>query len=204
MTSLKLFHGEGSNCCQRVKWILAYKGIAHETVDIAPFTAAQMRDLAPLASVPCLEVGDVMITESMAIAEYLEEAFPQVALLPQQSLARAEVRVLCEAANAYVHPGQRNRLAMFFLPQADAAEIKELRCNWLNKSLAEVERMLRGVGPFACGVEFTLADIFLVPLYIKYLGFGGEPELLPKLDGIRRACAANPRVAAAAPADLKL
>jgi maleylacetoacetate isomerase len=202
--ALTLFHGDGSNCCQRVKWVLGYKGISHETVDIAQFSDGQMRALTPLASVPCLEVDDLLIVESMAIVEYLEEICPTPALLPASPLARAEVRSLCEVANAYVHPGQRNRMAKFFAPEVSELKVKEMRSAWLERTLLEVEQLVRPEGPFSFGVDFTLADIFLIPLYIKFINLGANSELLPRLGRIRRACAEDARIAAAAPRDLKL
>jgi glutathione S-transferase len=154
--------------------------------------------------VPCLKVGSVTLTESMAIAEYLEERQPAPPLLPADPLQRAEVRELCEAVNTFVHPMQRTRVVKFFVPGADKAAATALRVRWLGESLAAVERMPRSAEGFAVGGVFSLADVFIVPVLVKFVGMGGGLGRLPRLASLLSACLKDPAALAAAPKDLEL
>jgi maleylpyruvate isomerase len=134
----------------------------------------------------------------------LEELQPTPCLLPADPLLRAHVRELCEAVNTFVHPMQRTRVVKFFAPTADKAATTALRVRWLGESLASLERMLRGSASFAAGREFSLADVFIVPVLVKYLGMGGDLARLPRLSSLLAACQKDPAALAAAPADLGL
>ena len=111
---MRLYAFYRSSASYRVRLGLAHKDIAHELVPIALMTGEQRapehRARNPIGQVPVLELlgGEqpVLLAQSVAILEYLEEVFPEPALLPREPIARARVRELVELVNSGIQPLQ--------------------------------------------------------------------------------------------------
>jgi glutathione S-transferase len=95
---VRLFHSTHSTCSQKVRLCLAEKGLTWESVHLNLRQFDQVRPdflaINPAGLVPVLEDHGVVLTESRIINEYLEDAYPQVGMLPTNAAERARVRVL--------------------------------------------------------------------------------------------------------------
>src|SRR5262249_36235193 len=103
-----LYHYWRSSASWRVRWALAIKGVAFESVPIDLRTGeqctAEHRARNPIGHVPALVIDGRALAESVAILEYLEETIPQPALYPRDPWARARTRQLVELINSGVQP----------------------------------------------------------------------------------------------------
>ncbi len=177
-----------SSASWRVRIALALKGLAYEyrAVDLVrnEQAAPAYRDKHPQALVPTLEVDGVPLVQSLAILEWLEETFPEPALLPGDSFARARVRgfalaVACEVAplsNLAVRRHLERELGL------DEAAQNRWHHRWLEAGLSACERTVRGEpGPFCFGPTPTLADCLLVPQLYNARRYGLPLASFPRL-----------------------
>jgi maleylacetoacetate isomerase len=107
---MKLYEGWRSSASWRVRWALALKRVAVDSVLVDIEAGEHLTRLAgknPMRAVPTLELDDgSTLTESTAIIEWLDETHPDPPLLPREPLARARVRALVQLVNAGIHPLQ--------------------------------------------------------------------------------------------------
>lgn len=140
--------------------------------------------LNPQGLVPALETDDgAVLTQSLAIIEWLEETHPTPPLLPAEPVRRARVRAFALAIACDIHPVQNLKV----LQRLRAAGIEEAQVTaWARQTIEEgldaCEALLRAeAGPFCFGDAPTLADICLVPQLSNARRFGAElrwPRLL--------------------------
>ncbi|MET0343092.1 MAG: maleylacetoacetate isomerase [Polyangiales bacterium] len=207
---MKLYSYWRSSCAYRVRIVLALKGVPYEYVpiDIQPGASAQQSDayaaINPMQQVPTLEwtVGHdvVRLTQSVAIAELLDELHPDPPLIPRQLLARARVREAVEVVNAGIQPLQ-NTSVLVELRRLDGEEAAR---RWAARVMAQGLVALetharRGTGRFLVGDAPTLADAFLVPQLYNARRFGVVLDAYPRLVAIDEAAAALPAFARARP-----
>src|SRR5690606_6426192 len=123
--TLRLLSAKGANCCERIQWVLDYKAMAYDLLDAdAPEHAGELREFSPFGRVPVLLTADGPISESMAIAEYLEELEPEPALLGATPLERVRVREVCEAINSSIHPIQNGSAVRLLQPTWSNDEVR--------------------------------------------------------------------------------
>jgi maleylpyruvate isomerase len=162
------------------------------------------RTLNPQSRVPALESPDGVLTQSMAILEWLEEVYPEPPLLPRKPGDRARVRALAQIMVADVQPLQNTSVTRFLqgtLKVDDAALQVWLR-EWIIRGLRTFEEMLAQAvdgGDFCVGDSPTLADVCLVPQCYSARRFGVEPAAYPRIARIERACVELPPFQRAAP-----
>ena len=159
--------------------------------------------LNPQGFVPALELSDgSVLTQSLAILEWLDEAFPEPPLLPGSPVQRAKVRALALVLAADTHPlqnlGVLARLRDKAWPEPDvqawAAEANAAGLQACEALLAPAP------GPFCFGPVPTLADICLVPQLGNARRFGVDVSGFPRLLDAEAACMALPAFADAIPA----
>lgn len=163
------------------------------------------RTLNPTAGVPCLEVDGDVLTQSLAILEYLEETYPEPSLLPKEPLARAHAREIALHVVADLHPLNTPRVMKRLAEQFGAGE--EARNEWvrigIREGFAGIEALLRRLnsnGRYCLGDAVTLADVCLVPQVFNAHRFGVDLAPYPLIAGIERHCLTLPAFADAAPA----
>jgi maleylacetoacetate isomerase len=204
---LTLYHYFASSSSWRVRWALGLKGLAFRAVHVdlvknehlAPDNVARN----PIGHVPTLVHRGRALTESIAICEYLDEAFEGTPrLLPADLWARARARQIAETINAGTQPlvnlAVRRRLG------DDAAQKPWLE--WaLGRGLAACEALVRAAraegfgGPFALGPAPTIADLCIVPQLFGARRFQVDLAPFSHLVAIEEASLATEAGAAAAP-----
>ncbi len=154
----------------------------------------EYRKLNPFGYVPALEFLDEknpsrrILTESVAILEFLEEQFPEVPLLPKDPVLRAKVRALVEAINAGTQPLQNLTAQIYFAPDSDldhVAKRKTFAQHWIRNGFQAYEALAAPLaGKFSCGDEITLADLVLVPQCYNAIRNDVSLEKFPTILGV--------------------
>ena len=197
-----------SSAAYRVRIALALKGLKAQSVPVHLLRGEQrgeaFRRLNPQGLVPVMETGEGIITQSLAIVEWLEETHPQPALLPRDPYLRARVRGFALAIACDIHPLANprvlNKLRADFA--AEQAEVDAWYRHWVELGLSALEHL---VDPAAVerGVCFgdapSLADLCLVPQMFNARRFSCDLSGMPKLVAIDAALNKRPEFQAAAP-----
>jgi maleylacetoacetate isomerase len=184
-----------SSSAYRVRIALELKGLAFDHAPVNLLEGQQRseehRARNPSAYVPALEVDGTMLVESMAILEWLEEAFPAPPLLPPSPLARAHVRALAEVVNAGTQPLQNLWVLNHFFGSDQAAKTAWAKLV-IARGLGAFEELLarqEPAGPFCAGEAPTLADVLLVPQLYNARRFGVDLTVFPRALRADAACA---------------
>ena len=200
-----------SSASYRLRIALALKGIPHEQASIhltrggGEQFAAEFRRLNPQELVPVIEDNGNILTQSLAILEYLEETHPTPAILPRTPVERARVRALALVMACEMHPLNNLRVLTYLTKQMGVSEDAKLAWyrHWIALGFAAVEGLLAGhpnTGRFCHGDTPTMADICLVPQVFNAKRFDCPLEAYPTMMRSHDACQALPAFAAAAPA----
>lgn len=192
--SLTLHDYWRSTASYRVRIALNLKGVdyARSTHDLR--TGAQ-RDppylaIAPQGLVPALQTPEGPLTQSLAILEWIEEQWPEPALLPKDAHGRAIVRAMAGLIAADIHPLNNLRVLQALREQFSASpdQVQAWITRWITDGFAALERMIGSYGgAFAFGEQPSMADCALVPQIYSAERFGVDLEPFPH---IRRAAAA--------------
>ena len=202
---MKLFGYFRSGAAWRVRIGLHWKGLAFETVPLDLRTGAQAtpqwRARNPQGLVPALELADgTLLTQSLAILEWLEETHPTPAFLPADPVARAQIRAVALAIAADTHPIQNLGVLKRIEALAGADAARQWAHDTLVNGLGAVEGLIaRNPGPFAFGAAPTLADILIVPQLFNARRFGVDLARYPRILAVEAACADLPAFQAAHP-----
>ncbi len=198
-----------SSTSYRVRVALNLKGLDYEirpvhlVRDGGEQYAEDYTALNPQQLVPTLVDGETVITQSMAMLEYLEERHSEPALLPTDPVERARVRAISQAIACEIHPLNNLRVLKYLTGTAgldDKAKLAWYR-HWAEAGLAAVERMLDSpeTGHFCHGDEPTLADCCLLPQVYNAERFDCEIEPFERIRGICDALRVLEPVREAAP-----
>jgi maleylpyruvate isomerase len=156
----------------------------------------------PQGLVPALENdAGAVLTQSLAIVEWLDETYPEPSLLPKDPLRRAKVRAFAQVLACDTHPVQ-NLKVLVRLRELGVAEDKVTGwAGWVNREgLAACEKLVAGEpGPFCFGDTPTLADLCLVPQLANARRFGVDVNAFPRLLKAEAAAKAMPAFSDAAP-----
>jgi len=205
---MKLYDYWRSTAAYRVRIALNLKGIHYQPIPVnllgGEESGAAYRCLNPQGLVPTLLDGDQVLTQSLAICEYLEETRPAPALLPASPGARARVRALAQVITCDIHPLNNLRVLTYLVDDLGVAESDKLAWyrHWVAQGLSALEAMLTSAeetGRFCHGDEPGLADLCLIPQLYNARRFDCELTNYPRLTGIESACQTLPAFLAAEP-----
>ena len=213
MSALRLYSYWRSSAAYRVRIALQLKGLAYEYVPVHILKgggeqfSAEYRALNPQSRVPALETPDGVLTQSMAILEWLEETQPLPALLPRSPGARARVRAMAQILVADVQPLQNTAVSQYLQHtlHVDDAAVKAWWGEWIGRGLSALEDLLgrrSGTpdgGDFCVGDTPTFADVCLIPQCASSRRFGVDPEAYPRIRRIERHCSTIAAFQRAAP-----
>lgn len=194
-----------SSAAYRVRIAIALKGLAVERRQVHLLHGEQRdpgyRAKNPLAIVPTLELDDGrLITQSLAIIDYLDALKPDPPLLPKDSVVAAQARAAALTIACEIHPLANLRVLEALQGQFGAKEeqIAAWRRRWIAEGLAAVEQLI-APAPFAFGAEPSLADICLVPQVYNARRFDVPLDDCPRILAADAACALHPAFLAAHP-----
>jgi maleylacetoacetate isomerase len=196
-----------SSAAYRLRIALNLKGLSGDLVSIhlqkdgGQHRKPEYRAINPQMRVPALRLdsGEVL-TQSLAIIEYLDEVDPQPPLLPRDPVERAKVRALALAIACDIHP-LNNLAPLRYLKNELGQEQSKIDAwyhHWILEGFEALETMVRP-GPYAFGGEVTLADVCLVPQIYNARRLKVPLERFPKLVAIDAACAKLPAFEQARP-----
>ena len=196
-----------SGTSYRVRIALALKRVAYEPVPYDLRRGEQRgeryRTINPQGLVPALELDDgTVLTQSPAILEWLDEAYPTPPLLPADPRSRATVRAMAALIGCDVHPLNNLRVLSALRQDlaADEAQVQAWIARWIADGFAALERMIAHHGNGAAfGAAPTLADCYLVPQVYAAERFGVPLEPYPHLCQAADALRARPEIAATHP-----
>ncbi|HET7663636.1 MAG TPA: maleylacetoacetate isomerase [Rhodanobacteraceae bacterium] len=151
------------------------------------------RKLHPQELVPTLLHGQRMLRQSLAIVEYLDETWPNPALLPPSPRARAQARALAQVVACDIHPIGNLRVLQYLdhecgMPQVEREQWSR---HWIEQGFKAFEAMLEedlSRGRFCCGDTPGLADICLIPQVYNALRWGVDMQAFPTINAIHAAC----------------
>jgi maleylpyruvate isomerase len=156
--------------------------------------------------VPSLQLEDgTVLTQSLAIIEYLDEVYPKSPLLPAGATARARVRAISQAIACEIHPLNNLRVLNDLRSRfgADDAVVRDWFRHWVAETFAPLDEMLAGdpaTGTFCHGDRPSMADACLFAQVISNRRFDVAMDPYPTIRRIFETCAAEPAFARAEPA----
>jgi maleylpyruvate isomerase len=207
---MKLYDYFRSSAAYRVRIALNLKRLAPERAFVHLRRGAQRADdylaVNPLGLVPSLVTdGGEVLTQSLAIIEWLDETHPQPPLLPPDAAGRARVRALALEIACDIHPINNLRVLNYLTGTLGATEAQKNGWYryWCDVGFEALETQLardKATGAFCHGASPTIADICLVPQLANARRVELDLSLYPTLLRIEAACNALPAFADAAPA----
>lgn len=200
-----------SSASYRVRIALNIKGVAYETAAVHLLNQGgeqllpAFTQLNPHALVPVLADQGKLLTQSMAMLEYLDERYPTPSLLPGDAFARAHIRELSLAIACEIHPLNNLRVLRYLKHTlaVDEAQKTAWIQHWIKLGFTALEQQLAADttrGHFCVGDAPTMADCFLIPQIFNARRFDVDMAPYPTLCAIEAACNALPAFEQAHPA----
>lgn len=204
---LKLYSYFRSSAAYRVRIALNLKAVSYDIVPVhltkggGEQRRPEYRSINPQMRVPALVVPDgQVLTQSLAIIEYLEETHPEPRLLPRDPVERAKVRALAQAIACDIHP-LNNLIVLQHLKRTlhhDQVAIDAWYVHWIVSGFEAIETMI-APAPYAFGAQVTLADACLVPQVANARRYNVPLERFPNIVAVDAACQKLPAFERARP-----
>ncbi len=212
---MRLYNYFRSSASYRVRIALALKGLSYEYVAVHLVENEQLsesfRAVAPAQLVPALVVGEgdgegskLVLAQSLAIIEYLDETHPEPPLLPKDAAGRARVRAIALDIACEIHPLDNLRVLRYLVKEMGVSEDDKNRWyrHWVETGLEVVERQLAdhaATGRFCHGDTPGMADCVLVPQIHNARRMDCRLDHVPTLMRIFETCMAEPAFATTQP-----
>jgi len=194
---MKLYNFHASSTSYRTRIVLNLKDVPYEYISVRLDKAEHLGEafgqINPMRGVPSLDVDGVLLHQSPAIIEFLEETYPNPALLPKDPIGRAQVRALAAIIGCDMHPVNNLRIRNFIRDryQQDAEGVNAWIQLWNKAGFDAIETMLsrdktrRG---FCYGDSPTIADAYLVSQVFSAVRFKTDMSLYPEIMKAVEAC----------------
>jgi maleylacetoacetate isomerase len=207
---MKLYTFFRSSASYRVRIALNLKGLEYEQAAIhlrrggGEQLSPGYKAINPQALVPALQDNGKILTQSLAIIEYLDETYPHPPLLPSDPAERALVRSMAMIIACEIHPIQNLRVLNYVKKEYNQTDEQVSRWaqHWIDLGLAALEQTIVAQatrGKFCHRDTPTLADICLVPQLGNARRYGCELSNYPAISEIEKNCMTIPAFANAAP-----
>jgi maleylacetoacetate isomerase len=188
----KLYHYWRSSTSWRVRWALEIKKLPYTPIHVhllnGEVESPEHLKRNPAGTVPVLETSEGhLLTESLAIIQYLEELYPQPSLLPGTALDHARIWALAEVVNSGTHPIQN--LPVLEKISADPIEQKKWAQFWIRSGLELYEKLSAPrAGNYSYGNELTIADLCLIPQCYNATRYEVDFRDLPTISRVNNSC----------------
>ena len=203
---MRLYDYWRSSAAYRVRLALNFKGLAYEQVAVDLRSGAQRAPeflkLNPQGLVPVLEDEGARLTQSLPILNYLEERYPEPALLPRDLPGRAMARGIAVAIACEIHPLNNLRVLQYLERELGLDEAARRRWyhHWIAEGLGPIETLLAAsAGAFCVGDAPSLADVCLVPQVYNARRYRCDLDPYPTICRIDERCGQVEAFARAAP-----
>jgi maleylacetoacetate isomerase/maleylpyruvate isomerase len=205
--TMKLYSYFRSSASFRVRIALALKGLSYDYVSVHLGSGQQFQDdftaVSADALIPVLEIEGLRLTQSMAIMEYLDEQYPQPALLPSDAAGKWRVRALSQSIACEIHPLNNLRVLKYLTGtlKSDEDTKNTWYHHWVRSGLEAFEKQLHqaATGIFCHGDQVSMADCVLVPQIFNAKRFKVDLNGLGRTMQIFDACMALPAFSQAQP-----
>jgi maleylacetoacetate isomerase len=210
LNPVKLHSFFRSSAAYRVRIALNLKGLSYDylPVHLSRGGGEQLRPeflrVNPQALVPVLQDGEQVLSQSLAIIEYLDETHPDPPLLPRTPAERARVRALAQTIACEIHPLNNTRVLNYLTRVAGVSDDAKNTwyCHWVTEGFRSLEARLAGnpaTGRFCHGDTPGIADCCLVPQMFNARRFKCALAPYPTLAAIDANCQALAAFQRAAP-----
>jgi maleylacetoacetate isomerase len=198
--SIKLYGYWRSSATYRLRIVLNLKNIEYEYIPVhlvkngGEQHQQNYQSLNPTELVPTLidDDYDLVLNQSMAIIEYLDERYPAInRLLPVDSADKVRVRALSQDIACDVQPITNLRIVQYLKNELSLPDIEQQRwlVHWIEKGLRSVEKRLRyTAGQYCFANEITMADVCLVPQVYNALRYSIDLNAFPLIKQIYQNC----------------
>ncbi|MDH3326642.1 MAG: maleylacetoacetate isomerase [Gammaproteobacteria bacterium] len=199
MEELTLFTYCRSSAAYRVRIALNVKGINYQSEfihllkDGGQEKTEYYSQINPQQLIPSLLADGDVITQSMAIIEYIDEVYPIPALLPDNPIDRSYVRSIAQTIACDIHPLNNLRVLEYLEKKlsVETAEKNKWYCHWINLGFSALEERLKKSGKsgkYCFENQITMADICLVPQVYNALRFNCDPKKYTLIYNIYQNC----------------
>jgi maleylacetoacetate isomerase len=194
---MKLYSYFRSSASYRVRIALALKGLAYDYMPVHLLRNEQLTESYAAVSasrlVPLLDDDGTILTQSLAIIEYLDQTHPEPPLLPADPAGRARVRALALDIACEIHPLNNLRVLRYLVGPLKVADEDKDRWyrHWVETGLEVVERQLAArPGRYSHGETPTMADCVLVPQIFNAQRVNSRLDHVPHVMRVFEACMA--------------
>jgi maleylpyruvate isomerase len=209
---MKLYTYFRSSAAYRVRIALNLKGLQYDAIPVHLLRGGgeqlqeQYRSINPSGLVPAFQDDFITLTQSMAILEYLEDAYPQVPIMPKDATERARVRELAQIIACDIHPVNNLRVLRYLVHELKVTEEQKNAWyrHWLVGGLEVLEKHpVRdpSAGPLCHGHTPTIADCLLVPQVFNAQRHGIDVSVYPNISRINTQCIEMPAFVKAHPSN---
>jgi maleylacetoacetate isomerase len=205
---MKLYTFFRSSAAFRVRIALNLKSVRYESIPKAfaknEHRAKEYLQINPQGLIPALDIGGTVLSQSLAIIEYLDETHPAPAFLPADPLSRAQVRSMAQAIACDIHPINNLRILNYLKNELkqDENAVNTWYRHWITEGFRGLEAQAREHSKskrFLFGDSVSIADICLVPQMFNARRFDTDLSTFPTLVAISTHLESLPAFAAARP-----
>ena len=186
-----------SSTSYRTRIAMNLKGLDYDYIAVNLAQDEQLKSeflaLNPQGLVPVLQADDLLLFQSPAILEWLEEVYPKNPLLPKDAAGRMQVRVLSAMIGCDIHPLNNRRVLQYLRNELSVDEAEVIKwCNrWISEGFAALEKRLvadKTRGKFCYGDSPTFADCYLIPQVSSARRFEADLNPYPNIVQIDAHC----------------